>query len=448
MAKKRGRLLLVDDDPGLLRLLSIRLGAVGHKVEAVDSAAAALRAVNSFAPDLVITDLRMEGIDGMQLLDELHRRRPGLPVLMITAHGTIPDAVAATQSGAFGFLTKPIDKNELLSQVERALRLTGATRSDQAWRSDIITRSLLMEDLLSRARRVAESEASVLVSGESGTGKELLARAIHKASPRCKAEFLAINCGALPEQLLESELFGHERGAFTGATRSHNGLFNAADNGTLFLDEIGDMPLPLQVKLLRVLQDGEVRRVGSTQAVPVNVRIISATHQDLEKGMARGSFREDLYYRLNVVNLHIPSLGERREDIPLLLSHFLRDLADRSDEQPKVFAPESMELLVAAEWPGNVRQLFNVVEQTVALSPTPVISPRLVQNALGSNVGEVRSYAEAREEFTHNYLSQLLQITRGNVSQAARLAKRNRTDFYKLLARHQVDPAAFKREVG
>ncbi|MEQ8207491.1 MAG: sigma 54-interacting transcriptional regulator, partial [Woeseia sp.] len=256
--------------------------------------------------------------------------------------------------------------------------------------------------------------------------------------------FVAINCSAMAENLLESELFGHEKGAFTGATRSHKGLFQSAEGGTLLLDEIGDMPMRLQVKLLRVLQENQVRPVGSTEAIQVDVRIVSATHRDLQDMMREGRFREDLFYRLNVVNINLPELDARREDIPLLVSHFLQQLAADDGTDRKVYAPEAVELLVTAEWPGNIRQLYNVVRQNVALSRSPVISGELVQTSLGEHAGKLASFSEARDEFTRNYLSQILQITGGNVSQAARLAKRNRTDFYKLLARHELNPDAFK----
>ena len=445
MKESKGKILLVDDDPGLLRLLSIRLRAENYDVEAVESAAAALAATARFRPDLVISDLRMDQMDGIGLLQELQRKWPGLRVLLITAHGTIPDAVLATQSGAFGFLTKPIDKEELLENVEKALQVSGLADVDEEWSDKIITRSPMMKERLAQAKMVAETDARVLITGESGTGKELLAQAIHKASPRRKRPFVAINCSAMAENLLESELFGHEKGAFTGATRSHKGLFQSAEGGTLLLDEIGDMPMRLQVKLLRVLQENQVRPVGSTQAIPVDVRVISATHRDLGAAMVSGNFREDLFYRLNVVNIHIPSLEKRREDIPLLVAHFLDMVGQESGGQRKVYAPEAVEMLVAAEWPGNIRQLYNVVRQNAALSRTPVISAELVQQSLGDHSSKLPSFAEAREEFTRNYLSQILQITSGNVSQAARLAKRNRTDFYKLLARHQLDPDHFKQ---
>ena len=440
----KGKILLVDDDPGLLRLLSIRLRAEGYDVEAVESAHKALATLNRFSPDLVITDLRMDKMDGIGLLKELQTRSPGLRVVIITAHGTIPDAVVATQSGAFGFLTKPIDKDELMVTVEKALRVSGSAEVDEGWASNIITRNQGMKEVLQQAKMVAATDARVLITGESGTGKELLAKAIHTASPRHNQPFTAINCSAMAENLLESELFGHEKGAFTGATRQHKGLFQAAEGGTLLLDEIGDMPMRLQVKLLRVLQENQVRPVGSTDAVQVDVRVISATHRDLNDLMREGKFREDLYYRLNVVNIKLPTLDERREDIPLLVANFLQIIAKEAGQERKVYAPEAVEMLVTAEWPGNIRQLYNIVRQNVALSRSPVISGELVQQSLGEHAGKLLSFSDARDEFTRNYLSQILQITMGNVSQAARLAKRNRTDFYKLLARHDLNPDQFK----
>ena len=440
----RGRILLVDDDPGLLRLLSIRLRAERYDVEAVSSAEQALGALPRFRPDLVITDLRMDNMDGIGLLKEIQRLRPGLCVLLLTAHGTIPDAVEATQSGAFGFLTKPVDKQQLLEHVEKAMKVSGLPDNDEEWGADIITRSAVMNACLQQARMVAGTDTRVLITGESGTGKELLARAIHHASPRRLKAFVAINCSAMTEHLLESELFGHEKGSFTGAHRDHKGLFQAADGGTLLLDEIGDMPMRLQVKLLRVLQENQVRPVGSTEAISVDARVVSATHQDLNDLMVKGSFREDLYYRLNVVHIRLPALRERREDVPLLVEHFLKQVAEESGMERKVYAPEAVELLVANHWPGNIRQLYNTVRQNVALSPTRVISTEQVRNALGEQANALPSFSKAREEFTRNYLSQLLQITGGNVSQAARLAKRNRTDFYKLLGRHQLNPEHFK----
>jgi two-component system response regulator GlrR len=442
--KPKGRILIVDDDPGLLRLMSIRLSQYGFSVDAAESAAAALQQIQARRPDAVISDLRMDGMDGIGLLSALQEKHPGVPVIMLTAHGTIPDAVKATQSGALAFLTKPVDRTELLQALDKAMRMGSSGDIPGDWRADMITSSPRMEELLAEAYRIAQTEVSVLILGESGTGKELLAAAIHKASARRDGAFVAINCGAIPEQLLESELFGHTKGAFTGATSDRVGLIQAANGGTVFLDEIGDMQLPLQVKLLRVLQERKVRPLGSTRDVPINVRVISATHGDLRAAMARGDFREDLFYRLNVVQLQVPRLADRREDIPALVGAFLRRIAERDNTRPKVYAPEAMELLVTADWPGNVRQLANIVEQNVALSPAPVISVRLVQKALGENAGRLPSLAEARDEFVRTYLVQLLQTTGGNVSQASRLAQRNRTEFYKLLSRYDINPHTFK----
>jgi two-component system response regulator GlrR len=442
--ESKGKILLVDDDPGLLRLLSIRLRAEQYEVEAVESAHKALAVLNRFRPDLVITDLRMDKMDGIGLLKELQGRSPGLRVLIITAHGTIPDAVTATQSGAFGFLTKPIDKEELMENVERAMKVSASAEVDEDWAAEIITRNQKLQEILVQAKMVAATDARVLITGESGTGKELLARAIHRASSRKDHAFVAINCSAMAENLLESELFGHVKGAFTGATRNHEGLFQSANGGTLLLDEIGDMPMRLQVKLLRVLQEHQIRPVGSTEAIPVDVRVVSATHRDLQQMMREGNFREDLYYRLNVVHISLPVLDDRRDDIPLLVAHFLRQVAAEGEQERKVYAPEAVELLVTAEWPGNIRQLYNIVRQNVALSRSPVISGELVQSSLGEHGAKLASFSEARDEFTRNYLSQILQITMGNVSQAARLAKRNRTDFYKLLARHNLNADSFK----
>lgn len=327
------RILVVDDDADMLRLLSLRLKAAGHEVVAVGSAEAALAQLDIARPQLVLSDVRLPGKDGLALFDEVHARHPSLPVILLTAHGTIPDAVQATARGVFTYLTKPYDGKELLEKVAEALALSAPAvhqaHDNQAWRADIVSRSARMTDVLSEAFMVAQSDASVLLLGDSGSGKELLAQAIHRASPRASKPFVAVNCGAIPEALLESELFGHVKGAFTDAVSNHKGLFQAADGGTLLLDEIGDMPPALQVKLLRVLQERAVRPVGSSQSIQINVRIISATHRNLEAAMAAGQFREDLYYRLNVVTLLLPTLAERREDIALLANHFLDKLAHK-----------------------------------------------------------------------------------------------------------------------
>ena len=438
-------ILLVDDDRDLLHLMSMRLTAAGYRVTAVESAEAALASLAVQRPQLVITDLRMHGMDGLGLFDAIHRQAPSLPVVILTAHGTIPDAVTATRRGVFSFLTKPFEPKVLLETVADALRLSTAPHGDRAlWRADLITRSAAMEALLGQAQRVAASDASVCIFGASGTGKELLARAIHRASRRSGAPFIAVNCGAIPEGLLESELFGHKKGAFTGAVQDRRGLFQAGEGGTLFLDEVGDMPPPLQVKLLRALEDRIVRPVGTNDSVAVDVRVVSATHRKLEERIATGEFREDLYYRLNVVKLELPSLAQRREDVPLLAGHFLARLAERYGRPRLQIAPEAMELLVSAAWPGNVRQLLNVIERAVALTTTEVISAALVRQALDVGAGSLTPLDEARRAFEREYLVRILKITGGNVTQAARLAGRNRTEFYRLLERHALEPGMFK----
>jgi two-component system response regulator GlrR len=444
--------LLVDDDADLLRLLSMRLTAAGYRVSCADSAEAALVQLAHERPQLVISDVQLPGADGLTLFGRIREKHPALPVILLTAHGTIPDAVEATARGVYSYLTKPFDGKALLEKVGQALALSPGRPSDNtapaAWRAPIVSRSARMEELLSEALLVARSDASVLIRGDSGSGKELLAKAIHQASPRAARPFVAVNCSAIPEALLESELFGHVKGAFTGALHHHRGLFQVADGGTLFLDEIGDMPPALQVKLLRVLQERSVRPVGASQPVPIDVRILSATHRDLDAALSDGSFREDLFYRLNVVTLSLPTLAERREDIPLLAQHFLSHVAARHGKRVNGFAPEALRLLATAAWPGNVRQLHNVVEQVCALSTTAIVPLDLVQRALRVPSLEVLSYAEARRRFEHDYLVGLLKLTDGNVADAARLAERNRTEFYRLLQRNALTPGRFRSEPG
>jgi len=443
------KILIVDDDPSLLKLLSMRLNAAKYEVETAANAQSALAKLPLFKPELVITDLRMEGMDGLSLFDEINKRFSSLPVILLTAHGTIPDAVEATRKGIFSYLTKPFDARHLLSVIEKALQQSSpnavAGNKNQDWRSGIISKSASMEDLLKQAFRAAQSDASILIQSDSGTGKELLAKALHKASARRDKPFVPINCAAIPENLLESELFGHKKGAFTGAENDHQGLFAAAEGGTVFLDEIGDMPIEFQSKLLRVLEDYEIRPVGETQSTSTNVRIISATNHNLDDQISKGRFRDDLFYRLNVVVLELPSLSERREDIPMLTNHFLGRLKrNNPNSVVETFAPDAIELLISAPWPGNVRQLLNVVEQVMVLCSSPIVPASLVEKALRGKTGVILPLAEAQTHFERDYLIKILQITHGNVTKAAQLARRNRTEFYRLLNKHHLEPDNFR----
>ncbi len=456
VASAGAHILVVDDDEDILRLLSIRLRARGFRVSTAASAEEALARIAVDPPRAVVSDVRLPGRDGLALFEEIRSTRPTLPVILLTAHGTIPDAVNATSRGVFGYLTKPFDSQVLLEKIDQALQLSAPSGGEGAaeplatggqpeeWLVGMVFRSSRMAELMAEARMVAASDASVLIRGESGTGKEVLARAIHRASPRAKGPFVAINCGAIPEPLLESELFGHVKGAFTGAGNTRGGLFQAANGGTLFLDEIGDMPLALQVKLLRVLQERVVRPVGATRTEAVDVRLLSATHRDLDAAMAQGQFREDLYYRLDVVSLTLPKLEERREDIPPLAAHFVQQVAAKYGKPLHGFAPDALEALATAAWPGNVRQLYNVVEQSCALTTTPLIPLTLVKRALRVPTMEALNYTEAKQRFERNYLVQLLKLTEGNVADAARIADRNRTEFYRLLQKYDLTPAMFR----
>ena len=442
---KGQKLLLVDDDSSLLKLLSIRLRHIGLDVLTVESAAEALAAIPVFNPQLVITDLRMDEMNGMALYEQIQQTSPTLPVIIMTAHGTIKEAVEATSLGVFGFITKPINHSELNVEIEKAFKLHAGTASsflEKKWRKNIIGQSTVMESLLKDLYHVAQSDISVYIQGESGTGKELIAQAIHKASPRKNKPFVAVNCSAIPEELLESELFGHKRGAFSGAIENRKGLFELADGGVLFLDEIGDMSPSFQVKLLRALQEGEVRPVGESQTRPIDVRVVSASHRDLKQMVDEKTFRLDLYYRLNIVTLRLPNLTQRPEDIPLLVNYFIA----AGGTKVKKVSNEAMEILLGYEWPGNIRELKNVIDQACAFATTTLIPASLVEKALQKKSLSMPSFNEARKNFERDYLIQVLKLVGGNVSQAARIAKRNRTEFYRLLSRHMLKAASFKEK--
>ena len=443
--KRKARILLVDDDVSLLKLLGLRLKSEGFEVSTAASGAEALEWLEQERPDLVLSDLRMDGMDGLALFDRIQRQHVGLPVVIMTAHGSITDAVTATRSGVFGFLTKPIDKEALRKTINEALSVSLPAMEDD-WQQSIMTRSPAMVALLEQARRMAPLDISVMLTGPSGSGKALMAEVLHDASPRRDYPFIALNCGAMTEQLLESELFGHVKGAFDGAISDHPGVFLAAEGGTLLLEEVGELSSTLQIKLLRALEQQQVRPLGATRSIKTDVRVLSSTNRDLVGAMEQGAFREDLFYRLNVVNLSLPALQQRPEDIPLLARHALDQLRQRQSTQVTGFAPEALSMLAAASWPGNVRQLLNVVEQAVALASAPVIGPQLIESILAGSSEPFPTFNEARAEFERLYLHKILRMTEGNVSQAAALAGRNRTDFYKLLNRHGIEAGTYKEK--
>jgi two-component system response regulator GlrR len=416
-SKRTPKILVVDDDPGLLRLLTIRLRSQKYEVEPAESAAKAVSAMARFRPDLVITDLRMAEMDGIALLRELQRRWPGLNVILLTAHGTIPDAVKATQSGAFAFLTKPVEKERLLEEVQRALKTSGFADVAEDWRNEFATRSPLLEDRLAKAHLVAGTDSAVLITGEPGTGKELLARAIHRASNRRQGPYVSIDCSALEAAAGEADL---QRAA------------GSAIGGTLFLRNVNDLPLNLQTRLAALLE-------GSR-----DLRLLATSDRRLDELVADGRYSTELLERVSAVHIDLPPLGRRREDIPLLAAQCLDEVAAETGQPKRTLSPEAMEVLANAKWPGNVRQLRMVVRQVATLGAAgTVISAEHVQDAQGE-VTQLPSFDEARDEFVRHYLVQLLQITQGNVSQAARMAKRNRTDFYKLLTKHDLRPEEFK----
>jgi two-component system, NtrC family, response regulator HydG len=468
------RVLVVDDEPVLLKALEALLQKKGCLVTALDSPITATQRLAQEDFDVALLDVKMPDLSGLELLTAVKHRRPEVEVIMMTGHATVETALAAVKAGAYDYLTKPFEDVELVARAvakaaerkhlfDRNRELETALRQrDGAIPNDgLVGNSGPIRDVQRMIDAVAYSAATVLVNGESGTGKELVARALHAKSPRRGQPFVALNCGALTETLLESELFGHVKGAFTGAQRDQKGLFEAADGGTIFLDEIGDIPPATQVRLLRVLQEGELKRVGSAESTRVDVRVIAATHRDLPKLVKSGKFREDLFYRLNVIAIPIPPLRERIEDAPLLAHHFLRRYTERLGKKVKTVTPEAIELLCSYRWPGNVRELENAIERAVVLcrgeSITPVDLPPAVSGRTAPLIREVAaggddaswltmSYAVAKEQalrrFEKGYVETLMRACDNNISAAARKAGMDRSNFKRVLRKYRTDVEA------
>jgi two-component system response regulator GlrR len=450
-----GKILVVDDDKSLLELIRMRLESANYEVTTALQEEEATEAVKGQVFDLSIVDLRLVQKDGISLMEELHLIVPEMPVIILTAHGSIESAVEAIKKGAYSYLTKPFEPQELLCQIERALENRSLTSEIKRLKGlleerfdfpNIVAKSEGMQRVLEVVSRVAKTESTVYIHGESGTGKELIAKAIHLASERKNKSFVAINMAAIPETLLESELFGHEKGAFTGAVRSAKGFFSQAHEGTILLDEIGDTPLSTQSKLLRVLQERQFYPVGSDKPVGVDIRLIVATNKNLEEEVAQGRFREDLFYRIHVIPIYLPPLRERKEEIPLLIEHFLKKLSFQMKKEVKGLTPQAMQKLMLYDWPGNVRELENTIEYAVAMTRQDVITEDLILQTKGVVSQEpLKPLKEARDAFEKSYLIYLLELCKGNVSKAAKLAGKYRADFYDLLKKHDLNLSNFKK---
>jgi len=449
------KILVIDDDRNFLEVIRIPLERANYTVVTASREEEGIEAARIEMPDLSIVDLQLTHQDGVSLMLHLHATAPDMPVIILTGHGSIESAVDAMRRGAYSYITKPVDHRELLLQVEKALekgRLTSEIRRlqgllEERWDvPNIIAKSPKMCQVLGLISQIAKTESTVFVHGESGTGKELIARAIHLSSHRKEKAFVAVNCAAFPETLLESELFGYERGAFTGAAQSKKGLLTQAHEGTFFFDEIGDMPPSTQAKILRVLQERQFYPVGGEKPVEVDVRLIVATNKNLEDQVKRGQFREDLFYRIHVIPVFLPPLRERREDIPFLARHFIERFSQQVKKDVVDLTPGAMQKLMLYEWPGNVRELENTIEYAVVMTRRTVITEDLILPTNGVRTGgPLKPLRRAKEEFEKTYLRRLLEACEGNVSKTARLAGKHRTDFYDLLKKYELNPADFKK---
>jgi len=451
--KTPGIILVVDDDTGHRTMLRAVLGSWGYTVDEADDGSRAIEKVHERFFDLVLMDVRMVKVSGLEALPDIKRFNPAIPVIIMTAYSSVETAVEALKKGAYDYLTKPLDFDELRLVIDRAVDHNRLKEENRILKErlgagfkigEIIGRSRAMAELLETVALVAPSEAAVLITGESGTGKELIAGAIHSNSPRQKRPFVKVNCAAITETLLESELFGHEKGAFTGADRRKEGRFRLAHTGSIFLDEISEMSVAMQAKLLRVLQEKEIQRVGGEEVLTVDVRIIAATNRDLTQEIENGRFREDLYYRLNVVSLPVPALRQRRDDIPLLAQHFLTMFAEKNRKRIKGFTPQAMDYMVRYDWPGNVRELMNALERCIVLSRNEYITemdlPLSIRHTLGPALQADRTEAAPEElsleEVEKMTVLRTLESTKGNKSEAARRLGITRRTLHKKLKRY------------
>jgi len=447
-------ILIVDDDKNMLEVLRLRLEAEGYKVTATAGAEDALKMAKDELFDLALVDLKLAGTEnGIDLMEKMHLAAPEMPVIILTAHGTIETAVEAMKQGAYSYLTKPFNRRELLLQIKNGLEKSSLSREVRRLKAlvgerygfeNIIGKSKKMQEVMEQVSRAAETDSNVCIYGESGVGKELMAKSLHLLSSRKDKPFVAINCAAIPEGLLEGELFGYEKGAFTGAVRNKRGFFTQADGGTIFLDEISEMSEAMQAKLLRVLQEKQFHILGGEKSIEVDVRILTATNKNMEDEVKSGAFREDLFYRIYVIPIHLPPLRERKEDIPFLADHFMKEFAGEMKKEIKGISTPALRKLLSYPWPGNVRELKNTIEYAVAMTAQDVISEDLILQTKTTEEDKLKPLREAKGEFEKSYISNILSLTGGNVSKAAKLAGKYRADLYDLLKKHDLKAADFK----
>ena len=449
------QVLVVDDDASMQRMLRQRLEREGYAVQTAPNGEEGLNLIRKEVFNLIITDVRMPKLGGDELARAVAQFNPNIPIIVMTAFGEVNEAVQLMQDGIYHYFTKPFDVEDLVAKVKKALDKQITSSEARQVRSKIMSRRKSdyivgacpkIEELLTQISIVAQNDVPVIIYGESGTGKELVSRAIHYTGKRADRPFVVENCGAIPENLIENELFGHVKGAYTDARTDQKGLFEEAHGGTLFLDEIGELPVGTQVKFLRVLQDGEFKRIGSTRPTRVDVRVIAATNKDLIQAIAEKSFREDLFYRLNVIPVNIPPLRERKEDIPLLINQFLNDFNKELEKQVEGFSPAAIQKMMTYQWPGNVRELKNKVKQAMVLTRNNVITAEDLFFHVPVSSNKFQSFKEAKREFEKEYISQVLRICQGNISQAARLAKKDRKDFYDVMKKYGIQPEAFRKQ--
>ena len=447
-------ILIVDDDKNILEVLSLRLEGEGYQVTPTTGAEDALRVVKDDLFDLALVDLKLsEKESGIDLMEKMHQMAPEMPVIILTAYGTIDTAVEAMKRGAYSYLTKPFDRRELLLQIKNGLEKSILSREVRRLKSlvgerygfeNIIGKCKKMQDVMEQVRKAAETDSNVCIYGESGTGKELIAKSLHLLSSRKDKPFVAVNCATIPKGLHEGELFGYEKGAFTGAVRKKRGFFVQAHGGTIFLDEVSEMPESMQVKLLRVLQERQFYSLGGEKPTDVDVRILTATNKNLEDAVKNGEFREDLFYRIYVIPIFLPPLRERKEDIPLLVDHFVKKLDKEMRKGVKSISTPALKKLLAYSWPGNVRELENTIEYAVAMTNQDMIGEEMILQTKVVEEDGPKPLKEAKREFEKSYISQMLSLTEGNVSNAAKLAGKYRADFYALLKKHDLNPSEFK----